>query len=161
MSGLRLLVCIDRSRAALRAARLAVDLIAQYGGEIRAVSVLEDTETTRRIDARFVGEQPAAERLEQGLRSMLDRVTSMGTEHGVSIDAAVVPGEPLRAILREARAWDPDFILIGRTSRSGPGSPMIGSLAMHLVEFTEWPVIAVPDTSTTRNDPDDDPDPIL
>jgi len=57
----------------------------------------------------------------------------------------VLRGDPLRAILEDAREWQPDLILVGRTGRSGPGSPMVGSLAMHLIEFTEWPVVVVPE----------------
>lgn len=147
MSGFRLLVCLDTSKAALQAARLATRLAAEHGGRIRAVSVVEDGDTARRIDSHGRHERPASERLQQGVRAVLDRVTAMGDDQGVAVEPAILEGDPLRAILTEAERWGPDLIVIGRTGRSGPGSPMIGSLAMHLVEFTEWPVVVVPATA--------------
>lgn len=50
------------------------------------------------------------------------------------------------ASLADAHSWHPDYVVIGRTGRSGPGSPMVGSLAVHLLEFTDWPVIVVPES---------------
>lgn len=145
MSGFRLLVCLDASRAALAAARLAVAMTADHGGEIRAVSVLEDDETARRLDARTAEGRPTAERLERAARSMLERVAAMGADQRVTVTTELLHGDPLRTVLHAARAWRPDLIIVGRTGRSGPASPMVGSLAMHLVEFADWPVVIVPD----------------
>jgi nucleotide-binding universal stress UspA family protein len=148
-TGSRLLVCVDSSRAALQAARLAIDLAAAHGGPVRAISVTQDGATARRLDARGRHHRPATERLTQGARAVLDRIVSLGAARGVPVETALLVGEPLRAILREAEDWGPDLVLIGRTGRSGPGSPMVGSLAMHLVEFTEWPVVIVPEPAGT------------
>lgn len=148
MSPIRLLLCMDASHAALQAARLAVRLAAERGGEIRALSVSEDGETARWLDARAREQRPAGERLERGMRATLDRVAAMADEHGVEVHTEILDGDPLKAILRDARQWHPDLILIGRTGRSGPGSPMMGSLTAHLVEFTDWPVVVVPESGT-------------
>lgn len=151
MSPIRLLLCTDTSPAALQAAQVAVRLAADQGGEIRALSVSEDGETARRLDARAREHRPAGERFERGMRSTLDRVVAMAHEHDVPVDTEILHGDPLKAILRDARKWHPDLILIGRTGRSGPGSPMMGSLAIHLVEFSDWPVVVVPEgTSRAR-----------
>lgn len=131
MAGFHLFVCVDGSVAALAAVRLAIDLVARHGGDVRAVSVLPGDGPGRR-GARDVG-------------VVLDRVARMATERDVAIETEMLTGDPLRAIVRDARAWHPDLVLIGRTGRSGPGSPMVGSLAMHLVEFAEWPVVVVPE----------------
>jgi len=80
MSGFRLLICVDGSRAALAAARYAVATVAAQGGEIRAVSVLENGDTARQVDARGRHQRPAAARLEQSVQAMLHRVTSAMTE---------------------------------------------------------------------------------
>lgn len=131
MTGFHLLVCVDGSVAALAAVRLAIDLVARHGGDVRAVSVVGGNDPGRR-GARDVA-------------VVLDRVTRMGADRDVTVETEMLAGDPLRAIVRDARAWRPDLVLIGRTGRSGPGSPMVGSLAMHLVEFAEWPVVVVPE----------------
>lgn len=144
MSGPRLLLCVDGSRAALAAARLAVEMASEGSGALRVVTVVEDGDTARRLDARGRHVRPAADRIEQSARAMLVRVAAMGAEKGVDVEVGLLAGDALRAILRDAREWRPDLIVVGRTGRSGPGSPMVGSLAMHLIEFTEWPVLVVP-----------------
>ena len=126
MSEMRLFVCVDSSPGALAAARLALAMAQQHGGVVRAVSVLEN------------------ERLERGARSMLDRIGAMAAERGIRIETEMRAGDALGELMKDARRWGPDFVLIGRTARSGPGSPMLGSLAMHVIEFSDWPVIAVP-----------------
>lgn len=145
MTAARLLVCVDGSRPALAAARLALAMAEESGGAVRVVSVLEHGEADRRLDARGRLDRPAAARRTSDVRALLARVSSMGAQRGVPVETRVLEGDPLGAILRDARAWRPDLVLVGRTGRSGPGSPMIGSLAVHLVEFSEWPVVVVPD----------------
>ncbi|MFP4634423.1 MAG: universal stress protein [Nitriliruptoraceae bacterium] len=145
MSSLRLLVCADTSRAAIEAARLSLRLAEEHGAEVRVVSVVEDGEATRRLDADEQRHSTAAERFEQSVRAMLERITAMGADRGIDVSTSVLRGEPVRSILRDADAWQPDLLLIGRTGRSGPGSPMVGSLAMHVVEFATCPVVVVPE----------------
>lgn len=140
----RVLVCVDGSRPALAAARLAIELAAERGGEVRAVTVVEDGDAARRLDARGRHERPAVDRLERSARAMLVRVSALGADRGVPVETGLLAGDALRSILRDAREWEPDLVVVGRTGRSGPGSPMSGSLVMHLIEFADWPVIVVP-----------------
>lgn len=146
MSGSRFLVCVDRSRAAIESARLAVDL-AGAAGRIRVISVLDDGAVARQVDALGRQEQSAGRRLEEGVRAVLGHVVKLADDRGVHAEAELLRGDPLPSIIHDARRWDPDLIFIGRTGRSGPGSPLVGSLAMHVVEFTEWPVVIVPEAS--------------
>lgn len=148
MSSLRLLVCADTSSAAIEAARLSLRLAEEHGAEVRVISVVEDGEATRRLAVGAGQGSSAAERFEQSVRAVLERITAMGTDRGIDVSTAVLRGEPLRSILHAAEAWRPDLLLIGRTGRSGPGSPMVGSLAMHVVEFASCPVVVVPEPTS-------------
>lgn len=149
MSGFRLLVCVDNSPAALAAARLALDLVQKHGGAVRAVSVVEDSEAARLLNRGRRRSSSVSARLKQGGRAVLDRVESMGERRDLSVETEILEGTALDRIMTDARRWNPDFILIGRSGRSGPGSPMLGSLAMQVVEFAEWPVVVVPETKTS------------
>jgi len=145
MSEFRLLVCVDTSRAALAAARLAVRLAAEHGGRVRAVSVVEDGDMARQLDARGRHDRPASDWQDRGVRAVLERITSLADDRDVAVETSTLDGDPVRAILRDADAWRPDLLLVGRTGRAGPGSPMVGSLAMHLTEFSDWPIVIVPE----------------
>lgn len=59
-------------------------------------------------------------------------------------------GEAFAEILREARAFRPDFVVIGRTRGLGPGPTVIGTVTAQLLEFAEWPVIVVPGVAGDR-----------
>lgn len=152
MRDFRLLLCVDGSGAALEAARFALDLAGEHGGEIRAVSVIENGDTARRLGLRrTAGEparEPASERLANDTRAVLERIASMGAQRGVPVEIETLEGDALGEILADARRWEPELVLIGRTGRSGPGSPMLGSLGLQLLEFAEWPVVVVPETRT-------------
>lgn len=147
MSDLRLLVCVDRSPAALAAARLAVQLASTYGGRVRAVSVVEDSAIAHRLDARGRPGRLASERLEAGVRSVLEWIDTLGTRRHVPVETELLHGDPLRSILDDARAWKPEMVLIGRSDRTGAASPMLGSLATQVAEFTEWPLVIVPEVA--------------
>jgi nucleotide-binding universal stress UspA family protein len=149
VNGYRLLVCVDRSAAALEAARLSVRM-AGRGGRIRVVSVIGDGEDVRTLRRRMHRSRRRDRSPEQDVQAVLQHVRTMATDRGTDVETVLLHGDPLQTIIRDARRWNPDMVLIGRTRRSGPGSPLIGSLAMHVVEFSEWPVIIVPAAPTTR-----------
>ena len=144
MSDLRLFVCVDSSPGALAAARLALTLAQEHGGRLRAVSVIEDGHTARKLDVGRRRGEPAAERLARSARIMLERIAALAAERGIPIETHTRAGDALGELLKDAREWQPDFILIGRAGRAGPGSPLLGSLAMHVIEFADQPVIVVP-----------------
>lgn len=144
MSEFRLFVCVDGSAGALAAIRLALEIAQEHGGEIRAVSVVKDEEATRKLADRESAPGSGGDRFERAARSLLDRIRSMADEREVAIETILLRGSPLRAILRDAERWGPDLIVIGRTGRGGPGSPMIGSLATQVIEFSDHPVVVVP-----------------
>lgn len=147
MTGFRLFVCMDGSVAALAAGRLALELAEEYGGVVRAVSVVGEDDWEAPLPGRASLGPGAEARMGEALRATLHRFRAMGQDRSVEVETELLHGGPLREILRDARSWRPDLVLIGRTRRSGPGSPMLGSLAMQVVEFADWPVIVVPEKS--------------
>lgn len=140
----RFLVCVDGSMAGMHAARLAVRLAAERGGEIRAVCVTAGDHVAERVDAMGSPGAPAAERLQRSGQAVLARVQELARPLGVPVAPVLRQGEPFLAILDEARSFHPDLIVIGRTGRRGPASTVLGSVTAHVLEFTDWPVVVVP-----------------
>jgi len=141
MSFQQILVAVDDSPAGLAAARAAVDLAADLGATVRAITVLRDHVLTGAI-----GGEPAntERRLAAGGRSLLAWVVDLASARGVSCDTVEQDGDPFRRILDEADAWDADLIVMGRSDRRGPSSPYLGSETAHVLEFTDRPVLVVP-----------------
>jgi nucleotide-binding universal stress UspA family protein len=141
----RILLCVDGSPAALEAARLAVGLASDWRADVRAVYVVQDSVVAEAVDAAAAGRLPPAEqRLAVAASDVLAHVERLCRFRGVAIETIQRPGDPFPEILREARSYRPDIIVIGRAGRRGPGPTVIGTVTAHLLEFTEWPVVVVP-----------------
>ena len=138
MKTARILVCTDGSRASLEAAREAIDLARRWRSELRAVYVVEHAAIDGEAGADVV------ERLRQSGRAILERIASMGAAQGVEVDGALLEGVVFDVILEDARAWNADLIVMGRTGRTGPGRALLGSEAERVLEFSDRPVLIVP-----------------
>lgn len=143
MTPQRVLVAVDDSPAALRAARLAITLAAGWGARVRAVTVLTDHALAQVLDATTPGGS-VEERLAAAARTVLSWVTDLAAQHDVPVEVALLEGEPFRRILEDAEDYDADLIVMGRSDRRGPTSPYIGSETEHVLEFTDRPVLVVP-----------------
>lgn len=136
----RILVCTDGSRASLSAARIAIDLAGRWHSRVRAVYVVERAE----VDGS-TGADVAARLRDSGV-AILDRIAAMGSEQGVTVEKALLEGVPFDLILDDARKWNADVIVMGRTGRTGPGRALLGSEAERVLEFSDRPVLIVPAT---------------
>ncbi len=137
----RILVAVDDSPAGLDAARAAVELAAECGATLIAVTVLRD-----HVLAGAIGGAPdeTARRLALAGRSLLGWVAELAAGQGVACETVVRDGEPAGRILEEAEARDAQLLVMGLSGRQGPSSPYLGSETAHVLEFTERPVLVIP-----------------
>lgn len=140
----RLLICVDASAAGLAAARVAIDMLSSHGGRARALFVAGDDTSSRLQDGDVVDEDSTESQIGHAGEALLARVRDMAEPEDLEVETRLLFGDPLRLILDEAERWRPDLILMGRGRRRGPGSPVVGSLTAHVLEFTRWPVVVVP-----------------
>src|ERR1035437_463673 len=131
----RLLVCVDGSRASLQAARVGIDLAKRWNSRLRAVYVVETAELDGSPDEDLTA------RLRESGRDILSRITDVGNEQGVRVVQALLEGIPFDAILDDARAWQADVIIMGRTGRPGPGRALLATEAERVLEFPDSPVL--------------------
>ncbi|HEY7223091.1 MAG TPA: universal stress protein [Micromonosporaceae bacterium] len=129
-----IIVAIDDTPAALAGARLAVDLAGPLHATVHAVAV---------VPAEMAVPRPDAAR---AARSVLSYVEGLAKAAGVTVETVVRHGDAAPCILAEARAIGADVVVLGRSGRTGPGQPYIGSQTREVLEFAEVPVIVVPQT---------------
>ena len=139
----RVLVAVDDSPAALRAAQVALDLATDWHVRLRLVTVATNHSLGVLLDTA-VPDGGATERIDQASRSVLRHLTDTARSQGLDVDAVPLTGEPVRQILDEAQSWQADLIVMGRSDRRGPSSPYLGSVTAHVLEFAECPVLVVP-----------------
>ncbi len=143
----RVLVAVDDSPAALRAAQVALDLAASWHLLLRLVTVATDHSLGALIDVA-APDGGATERIDQASRSVLRHLTDTALSQGLEVDAVPLTGEPAHQILDQAQSWHADLIVMGRSDRRGPSSPYLGSVTAHVLEFADCPVLVVPRSST-------------
>ncbi len=148
----RILLAVDDSPAGLSAARTAMSLAAVCGADVRAVTVLRDGPLEAALAEIRPGRESASAlraRRGGGQTDLLRHVVELGRAAGLVPETAALLGEPAPAILDEVRVYRPDVIVIGRSDRRSAGQPYVGSEVRHVLEFSDVPVLVVPQTSTT------------
>ena len=123
----RILVAVDDSAPALAAAKFAIEIAQALSAELHAVTVIEP------------GRDPDG---------ILRHVAGMAAYAGVTTVAASVDHgkSPFDALLAAASECDADLIVMGRSDKRPIGRPYVGSQTEHLLEFTDIPVIVVPES---------------
>jgi nucleotide-binding universal stress UspA family protein len=140
-----ILVAVDDSRDSLAATRLAVELARGLGARLRAVHVSADHRLEAAIEAATG--TPVGPRRDEAEARLLARVTALAEGAGVTVETVLLTGRVEAALLRAARDWGADLVVIGKSSRSAVGDPYVGSLTRHVLEFAEQPVLVVPVTA--------------
>ncbi len=122
----RILVAVDDSPTALSAAGLAIRLARAWSAELNFSAVAEPGFNSDTL-LRHVGEQATQAGIVATLRPL----------HG---------DQPFEALLEEAHRWDAELIVMGQSDKRRPGRPYVGSQTEHVLEFTDIPVMVVPDS---------------
>lgn len=140
----RILVAVADSPAGLEAARAAVVLAAALSAELRVVHVVSDGVLAEALgSAGPLGELAA--RRGSAADALLRHVAGLARRREVPVSTALHEGEVAPRVLDEARDWDADLVVLGRTTRHGAGDPFIGMPAQQVLEFSDRPVLVVPE----------------
>lgn len=122
----RILVAVDDSAPALAAVRFAIRIAQQLSAELRIATV-----TTAHHDRSAI----------------LRHASAMATEAGLATTVTEVHNGAMafEALLQEVNRWNADVVVMGRSDKRPTGRPYVGSQTEHLLEFTDVPVVVVPD----------------
>lgn len=120
-----IVVAVDDSSAAFRAAATAVDLAAALGARLVAVSVVDGA------DAASAG-------------AVHRHVHKLAERAGIEVDLRTVHGRVAEEVLDQARSVDADLVVVGRVDRPGLRIAHVGRTAEQVLEFCEVPVLVVP-----------------
>lgn len=146
----RILVAVDDSPSALTAANVAIDLARQLNARLLAVHVLADHLLSTMV-ARASSDPEIGLRRDSIAASVLGHVAHMAGQAGVALETQQLEGDVARLVLRTAKTWQADLLVVGRSDQRAPGEPYVGSQTAHILEFAEQPVLVVP--RTTKDTP--------
>jgi nucleotide-binding universal stress UspA family protein len=137
-----ILVGIDESVTALRAASYTVGLARRQGARVVAVYVAPITSFALASSAGpgvLAAENEVHDEIAKELAGLADRIAG---ELGISVTFIAAHGDPYHEIVRIADETRADALVVGASLKAG--HRLMGSLAVRLVRAGKWPVTVVP-----------------
>lgn len=136
-----ILVPLDESANAQKAALVALELAQKYKAEINAISVVSLPEYGGTIgevsEAKVEGEMRFQGRLEE--------LRSKGTSVGFQIRTEILYGHPAERIIKYVINNSIDLVVIGHKGSSGIKEFFLGSVASRVVQHAPCSVLLVKD----------------
>jgi len=133
----RIMLATDGSKYSISATDKAIDIAQSYGGEIKAVSVVDVTE-------EFQTEAPeAVDRLVAGAKGFVEEVKKKAETQGVRLEPLVREGETYKVITDLAKKFASDVIVMGSHGRTGIKRLLMGSVTEKVLGYAPCPVLVI------------------
>ncbi|MFW5948523.1 MAG: universal stress protein [Halolamina sp.] len=136
------LIGVDGSEEAERAARRGLDLAETVDASVTVVHVL-----SRKTLDRARGEVET-EQLRDRAAAVLDAVESIAAERGQSVETEIREGSPAAALCEYAAEADADLLVLGRQGLTGIGRRLLGGVTERVLNRGAVPALVVPDEAT-------------
>jgi nucleotide-binding universal stress UspA family protein len=137
-----ILVGVDESVTALRAASYTAGLARRQGARVVAVYVAPMTSVAA-VGSGGASVLAAENEVHDEIaRELAARAAESARELGLSLTFVNAYGDPYREIVRVAAETRADAIVVGASLKAG--HRLMGSLAVRLVRAGKWPVTVVP-----------------
>lgn len=137
----QILIGVDGSEEAERAARRGLELADTVGASVTVLHVVE-----RRTLGLTESETEAAA-LRERAADVLESVESIAAEVGQSVETTVREGSPAAEISAAAVEQDAELLVLGRQGLSGLGKRLLGGVTERLLNRGEVPVLVVPEAA--------------
>jgi nucleotide-binding universal stress UspA family protein len=134
----RIMIAVDGEPLAFHAAEAGVGLAQALAAEVALIYVLEP------LLAQAPGISPAeltAQDEKEGRGALDDALRLL--PQGLSATRFMPVGEPAAEIVRAARGWGADLIVVGSHARHGLGRILLGSVAEAVMRHAGCPVLVV------------------
>jgi len=135
----RIVIANDGSDGAFRAFDMACDLAKAHRSKLSMISVEQLPNIPASIDE--IVETKAEEN--HKFHDMLARVRDRAKKKGVKLDAEVVAGHAVAAVVATVKAKKADLLVVGFMGHSALYERIIGSTADRLVRLAPCPVLVV------------------
>ena len=136
----RILVALDGSPVAAHAADVGIDLAQSLGGEVALIHVVDPAQNWAPESG-----VPAAELIklaEQDGKRLLAEFRPRATLQMPPLEFVQV-GKPTSEIMKAAKDWPADIIVIGSHGRGGISRVLLGSVAEGVMRHASCPVLVV------------------
>jgi nucleotide-binding universal stress UspA family protein len=137
----RILLPLDGSTMAEKALPHAIAQAKQFGAMLILLRVLEPFPHARGMSTVDIGS--IKRQANEWAQEYLDRLVADTQEQGVSVQSAIVEGQPNVTIMQFAEKNQVDLIVVCSRGRSGVSRWLMGSVADRVVRGATVPVLLV------------------
>ena len=141
----RILVPVDGSRTSNQGLKEAVQLAHDQRARLRMIHVVDEYVITQNVEG-FVNAGDLIDALRDAGKKAIAAALAFARKHRVKADSALyesMGGRVADVIVREARKWRADLIVMGTHGRRGVGRVVLGSDAEAVLHETPVPVLMV------------------
>jgi nucleotide-binding universal stress UspA family protein len=141
----RILVPVDGSHTSTRGLQEAVKLAKEQRARLRLIHVVDEWAVTQSVDV-MGGAGNILDALEESGKKAIRNAKTLTDRHGVKAETAMfrnLSGRVADFIVREARKWRAELIVMGTHGRRGFSHVLLGSDAEAVVKSSPVPVMLV------------------
>jgi len=138
----RILVGVDGSDPAQRAARRAFSLASRLGESVTLVHVLPPPPLLSEPSV-LINVAELERNLYEAGRTVLEKLAAEGRASGVDVDTQLLSGSAAEMIAQAAQADDVDMLVVGSRGRTLVGSMLLGGTSHRLAHICKKPVLIV------------------
>jgi len=140
----RILIPVDGSDEATRAARRGLDLARRFDAAVEVLHVIDRRSSTRTSDEQ-------AQLRERG-EEIVAEIERLAADHDQSVTTTVTDGSPAARIARLAADYDAGLIVIGRQGITGLGKRLLGGVTEEVLHRSDVPVLVIPTGDRSTGD---------
>ena len=141
----RILVPVDGSHTSTLGLQEAIRLALDQRARLRIVHVVDELLVAQNFEG-YVNAGELIDSLEAAGKKALEKAAALARKHDLKAEATMfetVGGRVADVIIREARKWKADLIVMGTHGRRGLGRMVLGSDAEAVLRETRIPVLLV------------------
>lgn len=141
---MKIIAAVDRSDYADRVTEFTRRLAEGRQAEVLLIQVApREPDVFGQQLVRKVITEPVPEEL-RDRRELLDRCAAALNGDGIACETLLIRGRPAATIVREARRWGAEMIVIGSQGRDMLYRKTLGSVSEEVVRSARCPVLVVP-----------------
>lgn len=149
----KILVPVDGSHTSTRGLQEAVRLAKDQHARVRLMHVVDEWSVIQSAGMDGGGAGDILDALEESGKNALRNAQTLADRHGVKAEAVMyrnLSGRVADFIVKEARTWNADLIVMGTHGRRGISHALLGSDAEAVVKLSGVPVMLVRGVPSAR-----------
>ena len=144
---MKVLAAVDRSAFSDKVIEMTQRIGAAKGMQVLLINVAprEPDVFGLQLKRKVISEPVPKELLDR--KQLLERLAGILRSNGIQCETMLIRGDPAHTILREARRWGADLLVMGSHGHGMLYRKVMGSVSDGVLRARQYPVLIVPDSS--------------